>query len=250
MSDLEERLENSSQQQELAGGEELERKIKSLKGMNSEDRLEYLYQYIHCDNPSKYRKKLSGMTLPFGIREKNGRINRDDPCLKYRFKPDRSVEEIHAKAEKARKLREAEKRRKQREEHEKYLKNREILKRIHEQQIFQKIEKGEATGDKKALDLLKGIGKGFEGKKLTLQLLKHLNYKDINLHDEELFKPADLLGDNEDLGFLRTKLNSEKKIEKGTGFPLVMQQLRSRGKENQRSQPKATPWFQANGTTY
>ena len=33
----------------------------------------------------KYRKKLNGMTLPFGVREKQGRIKQDDPCLQKKI---------------------------------------------------------------------------------------------------------------------------------------------------------------------
>jgi len=162
--------------------------------MNEDARLENLYDFLECHDPVKYRKKLNGMTLPFGIREKQGRIPKDDPCLKYRYKPDQKSEEIRIKAERARKLREAQKKARQIEEEEKYRRNHEILAKIHEQQLLKKLEQGEISNSKRVLDNMKSCAKPFEGKKITFQILKNLNYKDINLAPEEEFKPEELIG--------------------------------------------------------
>ncbi len=159
-----------------------------------------LLELLQCENPGKYRKKMAGLVLPFNTKEKRGRILPDDPSWKYKYKAEKSAEEIRAGMEQVRLVRQEAQLRKEREEKDKYLRNRQVLERIREQQLQERglaneaPPKSQRPGPKRE----KVVVKPGKNQPLTLELLENLNYNDINqggLGDD--FKPADVLEDEE-----------------------------------------------------
>jgi len=50
---------------------------------------EEFYLYLECDSP-RFRKKMSGISLAFYIKDKSYKIPWDEQSLKYKFKSERS----------------------------------------------------------------------------------------------------------------------------------------------------------------
>ncbi len=174
--------------QDLAGfvadvrGEEMQRseagrEICEKKVGLDEEKMEELLRLLHCSEPSKYRKRLSGMALPFGVRDKLGRIRPDDPCMNYKYRPQKSPSEVRDAVERINLQRLAEKRRKASAEYEKYQRNRAVLERIRKKQLASRVPSGGDSGMRKVE--VSSVPKS-PPKKLTLQILKNLNYRDIN----------------------------------------------------------------------
>ena len=198
---------------------------------------------MECGESNKYRRKIKGFTLPFNIKEREYRISTEDKSRRYKFKSEKTIDDIKREVQivKEKRVEEREQRRKERED--KYEKNRQILKRIHNRQlkeregagipIAQNIPSSRRTPER-MLGVVGGGGKGAphnpshnrpalsykhlgaatakSSNKVSLQLLEKLTYNDINQNaNEDQFRPQDFLNDSddEDLSVLRKYKKNE-----------------------------------------
>ena len=152
--------------------------------------------------------------MPFNIREKEYRIPIEDPTRGYKFRSDKSAQQIKSEVQKLKDRRMYDKLQKENEIKHKYEKNRGILRKIHEKQ---KKEKERSDWDEKddygnqgkiggyADIRFKQLGSGAQlmtppTQKITLQSLEKLTYEDINQGQAESdeFRPEDFLNDSDD----------------------------------------------------
>ena len=211
----------------------MKKEIKIEENKSSEEKLTEFYNFLECGDLSKYRNKIKGFTLPFNCKDKNYRIPRDDSSRRYRFKSEKTADEIKKDVQILKERRLEDKKRKEGEEKDKYEKNRMILRRMHEKQKKLRSEKvGMEDGGKVIVRGLRGErevpiiainkqrkyadmgykhGPLFNNHKITLQSLEKLTYNDINQNSyEDEFRPADFLNDSDD-----EDLDILKKYKKG-----------------------------------
>lgn len=86
--------------------------------------MEELHKFLRLDEPSIYRKKIKGYCMPFGIRDKTGRIpetpsthhykvRKQKIKLPFAYSAKRNVKELREKKEKEKQEKEQEERQKQ-----------------------------------------------------------------------------------------------------------------------------------------
>ena len=112
--------------------EKLERQQAALeKRCNEQQTTEDMMEFMECDDPTKYRKKIKGFHMAFNIREKM-RIP-DEEKSKYKFKSKQPIDEIKKNVEEIKIKRTSERVQREREEQEKQERDREALRKMHEQ---------------------------------------------------------------------------------------------------------------------
>lgn len=104
-------------------------KLEALSDAKLDDEFQ---NFIGSDDPEKFRKKMSGISLPFGTKDKNFRIPWDDNARKYKFKSNKTADEIKEGVKKLKEKRMEVQKLKDQEKEEKYKKNREVMKSIYE----------------------------------------------------------------------------------------------------------------------
>lgn len=202
-------------------------KIEELKKKTDENNLnDLLIDIIKCDDLAKYKKKMAGMALPFNTRDKNYRIPVEETSRRYKFESVKTPDEIKQEMNTIRNKREQEKNRKKKEEQRKYERNREILKKLHIQQLKQKHGTIEAAESKpverpqvkNTISKEANKQKIEDNKKITWEILKDLTYKDVKKAsmEEDDFKPSDLFNDSdgEDVDIINKIKNHERSKEK------------------------------------
>lgn len=149
---------------------------------------------------------MTRFTLPFGIREKEHRIDENDSSHKYKFKTKHNVEEISKQIERIKNEREKHRKEKEMQSNMKYEANRKALKKIQSKMIKQRqeeIKKGKNSsllGNPTYTGIQnKKLGINEEkNQKLTWKVLEELSYSDINQDTSDDFKPSDVLLDESD----------------------------------------------------
>ncbi len=172
-------------------------------------------RFLGCADPAKYRRKLSGMGLPFNTRDKSFRIPIGGG--KYKFVAEKSKAEISQEMELIKRRRIERMQTKGRETQQKYEKGRQVLQRIRQQQMKDRLRSLDSgTGfDSEAKSRVSVVAdsiicKGDEQKRpvavpkqcgggITWALLKNMSYNDINAmgdndNGDSEFQPA-ALGD-------------------------------------------------------
>ena len=211
-----------------------------------EDQLnEEALQLIQCDDPLKYKKKIVGFSSPFGVIDKNERIDKDDKSRKYKFKSKEDKAVIKAKVKEIKAQRENQKKKKELEREEQYIKHRNLMKNLH-----YKLMKDKDGGFKegtipayqvKSEDQIYDVRNSHPAlklnqlsankipapqtkrppvvppNKLTLESLGLLKYEDFVGGGSDGFNPADIVDENdhdsEDEILKRYKVNDRKPIE-------------------------------------
>ncbi len=198
-----------------------EQEIAYLEAKTESANLLDLYCLLECDEPAKYRRKMSGIVLPFNTRDKAFRIPTEAPSRKYRFRSEKTAQQIRQEVARLRRVRMDKEKAKEKQQIEKYARTRIILRQIREQQIKQRFglppqdekeEEEEATSTLKSKSRTEELPKGSEYRntpnrgtqskspgpqKLTWQLLKNITYKDIAPpSNEDGFKLADFVNEN------------------------------------------------------
>ena len=88
-------------------------------------------QYIQWEDPNKYKKKIIGFSSPFGVIDKNERIDKEDKSKKYKFKSKEDKELIKAKVREIKTQRDNQKKKKDQEKEDQYQKHRNLMKNLH-----------------------------------------------------------------------------------------------------------------------
>lgn len=166
--------------------------------MSTDEMFDYILDFIECHDQLAYRKKIKGYRLAFNIRDKHYRIPEETLKSGLKIRSKQSAEEIKQKVAEMKQNREAEAKGKQLLEILKYKKNRNMLKKMHERLRQEKYATG---GDIESSYLnLKNKAKGFDSQhaKVNLEVLKQMHYSDINMGDDDDFKPEYIIDEDDD----------------------------------------------------
>ncbi len=226
----------------------LEEEARRHEGKSDEEKFDEFCRFLECDEPAKFRRKLVGLVLPFNTKDKNFRIEAQmPPPVPKRHKPGAKIpqEQIRKEIERINRERLDKKKAKQREAEEKYEKNRRILKRIHDQQLKERmvtleslnnpsgsvpLPRDDASGSAilpdAAADRTNSLSLGTsqsqskaaasQSQKLTWSLLRNLSYKEINRAAKaEQFLPAEFMNDSCDPDELELMQRLETKLSSG-----------------------------------
>lgn len=110
---------------------------------------------------------MTRFTLPFGIREKEHRIDENDTSHKYKFKTKHNVEQISKQIERIKQEREKHRKEKEAQSNLKYEANRKALKKIQSKMMKQRQEEIK-KGKREWLTLGNPTYAGIQNKKMGL----------------------------------------------------------------------------------
>ena len=145
---------------------------------------EDFYNYLNCDDSNKYRKKMSAIGLPFGIKDKNFRIPCDKNEIKHRYKSEKTSDEIKEGVQMLKEKRNQLLKLKEMEKEETYNKNREIMKSLY-QKIKQESNNPYAPAVKqptiqKSMSSIVSRPKIPSKVKLTIKDLQKMSFQELN----------------------------------------------------------------------
>ncbi len=195
-SKLRARVEGKSNQEPDRKEETLAEKLERLQRMSPEEKFVYLCAMLQCDDPARFRRKMSGMVLPFSTRDKTFRIATDSPGRKYKLSPlhkaKKPTEEVQQGLVKLRLVRKQAVVEKRNEEQRKYERCRNILNSIRDkqQQSHQPHRKADSLpANGRHAQTLEPLPQP----RLTLELLSGMSYADVGADG---FNPADFVIDD------------------------------------------------------
>lgn len=189
INEINEGLEKNKDQNKI---EYLKKQIKELSEKSEEQKYNELCNFL--DGHLQVKKKKSMDIIPLSVKQR--RVLLEEEKIKNDT-PKKTSEEIKLEIEKLKNNRMLVKIQKEKEKEEKYKKTRRILKKIYEQQMSSRVEKEGNSPPSNSQQTEQN--KVFTKPKLTLDVLKNLNYRDINIATRETaFKPSDFVLDDQD----------------------------------------------------
>jgi hypothetical protein len=201
--------------------ERIQDEINELKAKTSDDLFEEILNLIECHDQSAYRKKIKGFRLAFNIRDKTYRIPVDTVYKDVKNRSKKSADEIKQKVKEMRDNRVNMQKNKELKEKHKLDRNRKMLQRMHEKLRNEKhgntAYNANSTYYKHMLKSKLTGARNIEPKHtpVSLDVLKRMHYTDFNMGDDDDFRPADIIDeddDSDDSIFEQYKSNQESEI--------------------------------------
>lgn len=190
--------------------ERILKRIEELKSKAQEEYQEEILNFLECDNPKVYRKKMKGFMLPF-----NTRTRYEDETNHYKAKKNKDIEEIKKQVRLIKSQREKQRNEQEAKKNNEYTKHQNVMRKMHEDLLRDKglyVPPGSSVGINGSqlpnnLTNNSNANKRVQGykipRKFTLESLGKLDYTVFGLpsnneYNDE-FKPDDVLDSDDEL---------------------------------------------------